>query len=86
MRNKSTNAKLGAHTLPLILKRRHIVKALTWRIIATISTFLITWSITGELHTGLKVGAYAIAIKMGLYYLHERLWYRSQFGVRGVKH
>ena len=69
----------------MILKRRHIAKAFTWRMIATASTFLITWLVTGEVNTGLKVGAIAIFIKMGLYYVHERMWYRSKYGVKDAR-
>ena len=69
----------------MILKRRHIVKAISYRMIASSSTFLITWIVTGEIHTGLKVGGIAVVIKMGLYYLHERMWYRSKFGVKNAR-
>ena len=69
----------------MILKRRHIAKAISYRMIASSSTFLITWIVTGEIHTGLKVGGIAVVIKMGLYYLHERMWYRSKFGVKNAR-
>lgn len=65
----------------MILKRRHIAKAITWRLIATTSTFLISWFFTNELETGLYIGGTAGLIKMFLYYVHERAWYRTKYGV-----
>lgn len=63
-------------------KKRHLAKAVTWRIIASVTTALIA------LYFGLPqkaVGAVFVAdlvIKFGLYYYHERLWYKYiKFGV-----
>jgi uncharacterized membrane protein len=65
----------------MILRRRHIAKALTWRLVASTSTFLISWFITNEIKTGLYIGGSAALIKVVLYYLHERLWYKTKYGV-----
>ena len=65
----------------MILKRRHLAKTITWRLVATTSTFLISWLITGEIKLGLYIGGTAAAVKLFLYYMHERLWYRSKYGV-----
>ena len=59
---------------------RHIAKTITWRIIGTIDTMVITWLITGDPMTGLKIGGVEVFTKMILYYLHERVWYRVPFG------
>lgn len=59
---------------------RHIAKTITWRIIGTIDTMVITWLITGDPMTGLKIGGVEVFTKMVLYYLHERVWYRIPFG------
>jgi len=66
----------------MVLKRRHIAKTFTWRAVASISTILITWIITGELEAGLAVGGIGAVVKMFLYYLHERAWYKIKFGLR----
>ena len=62
--------------------KRHLAKAVTWRIIASIVTALIAWFF------GLPpkaVGAVFVAdliIKFILYYGHERLWYKYiKYGV-----
>ena len=56
--------------------KRHIAKTITWRVVGTIDTILISWFITGNPLTGLKIGVSEVVTKMLLYYLHERLWFR----------
>lgn len=60
--------------------RRSIVKALSWRLIATLITSAIAWFITGKLDFALKIGAIDAFLKLGAYYLHERTWSRITFG------
>lgn len=60
---------------------RHILKAITWRIIGTVDTILISWVITGDPMKGVSIGAMELITKMLLYYLHERLWYQSRYGL-----
>lgn len=55
--------------------KRHIAKTITWRIVGTIDTILLSWLITGNAMTGLKIGATELITKMILYYLHERAWF-----------
>ena len=61
--------------------RRHLAKAITWRIIASLTTFIIGWTVTGSLDFGMAIGAADVVIKIVLYYLHERAWYHSKFGI-----
>ena len=56
--------------------KRHIAKAITWRVVGTIDTILIAWFITGKPLVGLQIGLAEVVTKMLLYYLHERLWFR----------
>ena len=67
----------------MVTKTRHLAKAVTWRIIASITTAIIAWFF------GLPpkaVGAVFIAdlvMKFRLYYGHERLWYNQiKLGVK----
>ena len=55
---------------------RHILKAITWRVVGTIDTVLLGWLITGNLELGLKIGGVEVVTKMILYYVHERIWYK----------
>ena len=66
----------------MVSKRRHIVKIITWRIIGTLDTMILSWLITGNWKWGIAIGGVELITKMVLYYLHERAWYRySKFGI-----
>lgn len=56
-------------------EKRHILKTFTWRIIATLTTTMIAWVISGDPMIGLKVGSIEFVLKMFLYYLHEKAWH-----------
>jgi len=59
-----------------------LAKTITWRIVGTLDTFLLSWLITGSIKLGAAIGAVEIITKMVLYYLHERAWYKlSKFGI-----
>ena len=59
---------------------RHVAKAVTWRVIASGTTFLLAWFFfQDDVQAVQKATSIAIAesvLKMGLYYFHERAWYR----------
>ena len=61
--------------------KRHIFKTFTWRGIGTIDTIVLSWIITGNPLTGLKIGGLEVITKMVLYFLHEKLWYRINYGL-----
>ncbi|MCK5441619.1 MAG: DUF2061 domain-containing protein [Maribacter sp.] len=56
-------------------RKRHIAKSITWRIVGTLDTFILSWIITGNPITGMKIGLAEVVTKMLLYYFHERLWF-----------
>ena len=62
-------------------RKRHIAKTFTWRIVGTIDTMILAWLISGSPMIGFKIGAAEVVTKMILYYLHERAWYRVNFGL-----
>lgn len=62
-------------------RKRHIAKTITWRFVGTIDTMVLAWFISGNPLIGMKVGLAEVVTKMVLYYLHERAWYRSNFGL-----
>ena len=61
-------------------KKRHIAKTFTWRITATLTTMIIAWLVSGDPLTGITIGGIEFFIKMPVYYFHERVWYKSNFG------
>ncbi len=66
-------------------RKRHMIKTVTWRIIGTLDTILLSWFISGNPLTGLKIGFSEVITKMVLYYFHERIWYRVNFGLEQRK-
>ena len=53
---------------------RSILKALSWRIIATCTTAVIAYLVTGQIKLALAIGGMEFMLKIVLYYLHERAW------------
>jgi uncharacterized membrane protein len=66
-------------------RKRHLFKTISWRIIGTLDTVILSWLITGNPLMGLKIGFLEVITKMILYYLHERAWYRINFGLERRK-
>ena len=53
---------------------KSLVKSISWRILGTIDTIVISWILTGKLTLALSIGSIEIFTKLFLYYAHERLW------------
>lgn len=54
--------------------KRSFLKGLTWRVVATLDTILISFIITGKLNLAVKIGIVELMTKTFLYYFHERIW------------
>lgn len=67
-------------TKPLLSKKRHLFKAISYRIYSSCITFLISFIITGNCNIGLSIGVFDFIVKIFTYYIHERFWYRLDFG------
>lgn len=63
-------------------KVRHLLKTITWRFVGTVDTVVLGWIISGNADVALKLGGIELFTKMLLYYLHERAWYKSNFGIK----
>jgi uncharacterized membrane protein len=63
--------------------KRHIAKAITWRAVGTLDTIFLSWLITGNALTGLKIGGTELLTKMVLYYFHERIWFKLRIFKEG---
>lgn len=59
---------------------RSIVKAISWRATGTVDTFIVSYVVTGKVGVALSIGGIEVFTKMILYYFHERLWNRLNFG------
>jgi len=59
---------------------RSIVKSVSWRIVGTLDTIIISWIITGKITMALTIGSIELITKMVLYFFHERLWNIIKWG------
>ena len=76
------NQKIVKKSIDRISKKRSLLKTLSWRIVASTDTFLLTWLVTGSPTAGLTVSGLEVITKMVLYYFHERMWLRTTTGIR----
>lgn len=53
---------------------KSIMKSVSWRIVGTIDTMMISYIITGKVTVALSIGSVEVLTKTVLYYFHERLW------------
>ena len=53
---------------------RSLLKALSWRILATLTTGVIAFVITGEMSIAIMIGSVEFVLKFIIYYVHERVW------------
>ena len=65
--------------------KRSLIKTISWRIIATTVTMLVSYIWLGEWTSAISLAITANLIKSLLYYLHERGWNRLDFGRHKVK-
>lgn len=63
-------------------QKRSITKAITYRLLATISTFSLAYFFTGNLELASQIGVLDFLIKFALYYLNERVWNQTTWGYR----
>ena len=59
---------------------RSVIKAMSWRLIGTIDTMLISYFWTKNSGRALAIGGSEVLTKVGLYYVHERVWARIPLG------
>ncbi|MEI8315613.1 MAG: DUF2061 domain-containing protein [Verrucomicrobiota bacterium] len=59
---------------------RSLIKAISWRVTGTIDTVLVSFLVTGRIKLALSIGCVELFTKVGLYYLHERIWNKISFG------
>lgn len=59
---------------------RSLAKAISYRLLGSGSTVCIVFVISGKLSLSLGLGLLDMLAKLGLYFLHERLWNHIEFG------
>ncbi|MGA2407300.1 MAG: DUF2061 domain-containing protein [Bacteroidales bacterium] len=53
---------------------KSLMKSVSWRIVGTIDTIMISYFITGRVTIAISIGSVEVITKTILYYFHERLW------------
>ena len=53
---------------------RSLAKGLTWRFVASGTTIVIAKVVTGETTVAFQIGFFEFFAKIGIYYIHERIW------------
>ena len=64
---------------------RSVMKAVTWRVLGTITTSALVFIFTRRLVLSLTVGALEFTSKIGLFWVHERVWDRIRLGRKKAK-
>lgn len=54
--------------------RRSLVKSVTWRMLGSVDTFVISFVVTGRVAIAGLIAGTELMTKFVLYYLHERIW------------
>jgi uncharacterized membrane protein len=55
---------------------RHLAKTLTWRLIASATTFTLFYIFTEDVKSAGLVTTIEFFLKMLFYYMHERAWFK----------
>jgi uncharacterized membrane protein len=66
-----------------VTKSRSFVKALSYRIWGTLTSFLVVLILTGSAELSGLIAFWETVLKVGVYYAHERGWNFIQWGRRG---
>jgi uncharacterized membrane protein len=59
---------------------RSLAKAISYRLLGSAVTALIIMAWTGRIALSAGIGALDMVAKIGLYFLHERMWNHITFG------
>jgi len=65
---------------------RSLLKAVSWRATGTLDTILVSFLLTGKIKLAFSIGCVEFFTKIGLYYVHERVWDRVPSGRKGPGH
>jgi len=57
--------------------KRHILKTITYRLIATLTTVITAYMLNVPLTISALLGVGELLIKPIIYFFHERIWYKN---------
>jgi len=59
---------------------RSVLKALSWRVVGTIDTLVVSYLLTGEIALATSIASVDFLTKLVLYFFHERIWNKIKWG------
>lgn len=65
--------------------KRSIVKGISWRVVATTTTIIIVYLFFGRLDLAIAAGMLETIAKIGLYWAHERAWFKIRWGRKKIE-
>lgn len=65
--------------------KRSIAKGITWRVIATTTTICIVYFFFDRLDLAIAAGAIETVLKIGLFWIHERAWFKVRWGKKRIE-
>jgi uncharacterized membrane protein len=61
-------------------RRRSLAKSISWRILAAFITGCVALVMTHQLEFAAKIGIIDTTVKLLIYFLHERVWNKVNYG------
>ncbi len=65
--------------------KRSIAKGISWRVVATSTTIAIVYFFFDRLDLAIAAGMIETVLKVGLYWAHERAWFKVQWGRKKIE-
>jgi uncharacterized membrane protein len=62
--------------------KRSLAKTVTWRVVASLDTFAVSYLITGRLLFAGSIATAEVLTKILMYYFHERAWAHVPWGFK----
>ena len=59
---------------------RSVLKALSWRVLGTLDTLLVSYILIGEIALATSIASVDFITKLVLYFFHERIWNKINWG------
>jgi len=56
------------------IDKKILLKSLSWRAVATITTLTVSWIVTGNIMISVEIAGAEVVIKTLIYYIHEMFW------------
>lgn len=65
--------------------QRSVVKGISWRLVATSTTIAIVYFFFDRLDLAIAAGMIETVLKIGLYWAHERAWFKIRWGRKKIE-